>query len=75
MSDALTTPFWDPHLLRTNDALFTRPSRTSYQRLSAVADVRWLVVDTRFPARVHRLNALFPDHRRFGQVVVYDLHR
>ena len=73
MSEALSKPFWDEQLLRTNDVLFTRPSQTAYTRLASTTGVDWLVVDGRFPARERRLNKLFPEHHRFGQVVVYDL--
>ena len=73
MSEALRKPFWDERLLKTNDVLFTRPSQTSYTRLKSTARVDWLVVDRRFPARERKLDKLFPDHRRFGQVVVYDV--
>lgn len=71
MGEVVKGPFWDLPLLEANDELFTRPNRSTRDRLAAIARVDWLVVDTRFPADLPGLDSLFPQHRRFGDVVVY----
>jgi hypothetical protein len=68
-------PFWNPPLLAENDAVFTRPSPAAIGEITERYPVRWLVVDSRFPVKLHRLQALFPDHRHFGQVWVFDVPR
>ncbi|MCW2754123.1 MAG: hypothetical protein JWQ32_1534 [Marmoricola sp.] len=45
-------PFWDPVRLRNNDAAFNHPSPSTIGLLSRRYHVRWLFVDTRFPADV-----------------------
>jgi hypothetical protein len=71
MGEVVTGPFWDSALLTANDDLFTAPSPTTRDRLLDLAPVDWLVVDRRFPADIEGLNKLFPEHGRFGDVVVY----
>ena len=68
-------PFWNPPLLAENDAVFTRPSPAAIGEITERYPVRWLVVDSRFPVKLHRLQSLFPDHRHFGQVWVFDVPR
>lgn len=70
-AESLTLPYWNPELLELNDAVFTDPSPRTLAALTDRYPVRWLVVDRRFDADLPGLRALLPDHRRFGQVVVF----
>ncbi|MCW2856247.1 MAG: hypothetical protein JWR52_1862 [Marmoricola sp.] len=45
-------PFWDPVRLRNNDAAFNHPSPSTIGLLRQHYGVRWLFVDTRYPADV-----------------------
>jgi hypothetical protein len=71
MADAVTTDFWDQDLLALNDDLFTHPGRETLQALTEAHRVGWLLVDARFPADVEGLERLLPEHRRFGDAIVF----
>ncbi len=73
VEEALHKPFWDPDLLRRNDAVFTDPSRRTLGALLEEHPVRWLVVDRRFPADVAGLRRLLPEPVRFGQTIVFEV--
>ena len=47
--NTVSGPFWDPPRLAANDAAFTDPSAATVSTLADEYDVRWLVVDRRFP--------------------------
>lgn len=73
MSDVVHRPFWDLKLLALNDNVFRHPSRASLMALTRRYPVRWLIVDTRFPASVSELARLLPANHRFGDTVVYEV--
>ncbi|MFL6155790.1 MAG: hypothetical protein ACJ72D_06865 [Marmoricola sp.] len=63
--------FWDPALLELNDALFTDPSPQTLDALTQRYDVRWLVVDDRYPVDLPGLEELLPDFEQFGRTTVF----
>lgn len=75
ISEVTTTPYWDPDLLALNDLVFTAPTQEHLRSLTAEYPVRWLMVDLRFPADLAGLRRLLPEHRRFGQIILFRVPR
>jgi hypothetical protein len=42
-------PFWDPARLEINDEALMSPTVASVQELRERYDVRWVLIDTRYP--------------------------
>jgi hypothetical protein len=71
--DACCLPFWDPERLADNDAVFTRPTRAGVDLLRTRYGVDWLVLDTRFAARLAPLEGVADLVYRRGEYAVFDV--
>jgi hypothetical protein len=71
--DACCLPFWDPERLADNDAVFTRPTRAGVDLLHTRYGVDWLVLDTRFAARLAPLEGVADLVYRRGEYAVFDV--
>ncbi|MDE9367255.1 hypothetical protein PZ938_16670 [Luteipulveratus sp. YIM 133132] len=67
--------FFDPALLATNDAAFTRPTAASVDVLRDRYRVRYLVVDVRYPADLAGLERVASLRLRTGDYAVVELNR
>ena len=65
--------FYDSALLATNDAAFTAPSRATVGALRDRYGVRYLVVDTRYPADLAGLSAVADLRHRSGDYAVLEV--
>lgn len=66
-------PFWDKQRWYDNDVAFKYPTRARVQLLHERYGVQWLLVDKRFPVKVHELNQISKPVYRKGDYTVYDL--
>ena len=72
VSETSDWTFWDPDLLRRNDAAFTAPTPAGLAFLRG-RGVKWLVVDRRVGQESPELAALATLHYDNGRLAVYEL--
>lgn len=74
LNNSAYLPFWDPELLRANDAAITHPSPATLATLRDEHEVDWLVVDRRYPADLRGIRRELGQPRfKGGLYSVFDL--